>query len=208
MGRAAGDAGASTSATPPVGTVRPGGRAARVRAAVMRAVLEQLGQHGFNGISVDDVAAAAGVHRTTVYRRWPDRATLLRDALAEGLEPAVSVPDTGDIDADVVSLAREIAQVLSDPQTASATRAMASTVPPVDLLAVVEDYWARRLSVITARLDTAVADGQLPPGSDSARAVVRLAAPLFFQLLVERRPIDDSDAIAAARDALVLLRHG
>lgn len=193
--------------SPPVGTVRSGGRSAKVRAAIVTAVLDQLGRNGLAGITVDAVAAAAGVHRTTVYRRWPDRADLLRDALADGLETAVPVPDTGDIDTDLATLACDVTAVLSDPVGAAVLRAIAAAVPPDDLSSVLDDYWARRLSKVEARISSAVAQGQLPPDVDSSRAVQFLAAPLFFQLLIHRRLPDDKAAIAAARDALVLLRH-
>lgn len=191
----------------PVGTVRPGGRAAKVRAAVMNAVLDQLGRAGLAGVTADAVAAAAGVHRTTVYRRWPDRADLIRDALAEGLEAAVPVPFTGDVDADLTTLAREVTAILSGSLGAAAVRAMVSAVPPDDLAGVLDDYWLRRMSAVEARVEAAVAQGQLPADVDSARAVQALAAPLFFKLLVRRQDLDDDDAVAAARDALVLLRH-
>lgn len=49
---------------------RPGGRTARTRAQVHDAVVAQLMEHGYDELTVDAVAARAGVHRTTVYRRW------------------------------------------------------------------------------------------------------------------------------------------
>ncbi|MFE3903268.1 TetR/AcrR family transcriptional regulator, partial [Streptomyces sp. NPDC059153] len=51
---------------------RPGGRTARIRKQVLDAVLSELGEHGYDGLTTDTVAARAGVHRTTVYRRWGD----------------------------------------------------------------------------------------------------------------------------------------
>lgn len=49
---------------------RPGGRSARIRTQMLDAVRAELGEHGYDGLSMDAVAARAGVHRTTVYRRW------------------------------------------------------------------------------------------------------------------------------------------
>ncbi|WP_280305829.1 TetR/AcrR family transcriptional regulator [Nocardia neocaledoniensis] len=51
---------------------RPGGRTARNRALVLDAVLAELTEHGYDALTVDAVAARAGVHRATVYRRWRD----------------------------------------------------------------------------------------------------------------------------------------
>ncbi|MFC7589155.1 TetR/AcrR family transcriptional regulator [Nonomuraea antimicrobica] len=52
------------------GTVRPGGRTARVRAAVLEATQDELVERGFHELTMDQVAARAGVGKTTVYRRW------------------------------------------------------------------------------------------------------------------------------------------
>ena len=72
---------------------RVGGRSARVVADVLRVTLELIGEHGFAGLRVEDVAARAGVNKTTIYRRWPTRADLVVAALIE-----LATPPTGDRD--------------------------------------------------------------------------------------------------------------
>ena len=72
-----------SSPSPSVGTRRPGGRSARVRSAVLAATLEVLVETGYDGMTVDAVAARAGVHKTTVYRRWPTKAALVAAAAAD-----------------------------------------------------------------------------------------------------------------------------
>ena len=62
---------------------RVGGRSARVVADVLRTTLEIIGEHGFAGLRVEDVAARAGVNKTTIYRRWPTRGDLVIAALTE-----------------------------------------------------------------------------------------------------------------------------
>ncbi len=58
---------------------RPGGRSARVRAAVHRAVGELLADEPAEALTIPAIAARAGVHATTVYRRWGSVAQLLAD---------------------------------------------------------------------------------------------------------------------------------
>src|SRR4029450_6681196 len=58
------------------GSVRPGGRTARTRAAVFDAALEELADRGWDQVSVETIAARARVHKTTVYRRWGGKARL------------------------------------------------------------------------------------------------------------------------------------
>jgi len=94
--------------TPRVGEQRPGGRAARVRADVLQAAAELLTEVGYDNMSVEDVATRAGVHKTTVYRRWPTKAALTADAAALHSADAVPIPDTGTVVGDLKVLAREV----------------------------------------------------------------------------------------------------
>ena len=190
-----------------VGTLRPGGRAAKVRSAVLGAVLDQLAEVGLNSVTVEAVAARAGVHKTTVYRRWPNRTDLIRDALADRFDEALPIADTGNIDSDLTALARSVVAVLTSPLEAAITRAIATATPDEDLTGVQHNYWSRRLTAIEPRIRAAVDRGQLPTGTDPARLVQALAAPLFFRLLVARQPLDDTTAVQAARDALTLARR-
>ena len=60
---------------------RLGGRSARVREAVLNAAFAELGEKGYDNFSMEAVARRSGVHKTTVYRRWPTRDALVVDAL-------------------------------------------------------------------------------------------------------------------------------
>ena len=52
------------------GTIRPGGRTARVAESVFAAAIAELAERDFADISIESIAERAGVHKTTVYRRW------------------------------------------------------------------------------------------------------------------------------------------
>lgn len=91
---------------------RPGGRTARVRAQVLDAVRAELAEAGHEGLTVEGVAARAGVHRTTVYRRWRDVGGLLVDVIAAAGEMDWQPPDTGSLRGDLTALNREIQESL------------------------------------------------------------------------------------------------
>src|SRR3954451_5268102 len=103
---------APSHATPPPAEPaekgRPGGRTARVRAAVLAAVEAELAERGYDGLSIDGVAARSGVHRTTVYRRWRTVDGLLVDLLATAADDAWAPTDTGSLEGDLGELNREI----------------------------------------------------------------------------------------------------
>jgi len=79
---------------------RRGGRSARVVTDVLRTTVEIIGEHGFAGLRVDDVAARAGVNKTTIYRRWPTRGDLLIAALTSLSAQPVSA-ETGHLESDL-----------------------------------------------------------------------------------------------------------
>jgi AcrR family transcriptional regulator len=79
---------------------RVGGRSARVVSAVLRNTLEALGQQGYAGLRVDQIAERSGVNKTTIYRRWPTRAHLVIAALTDLATPPVAV-DTGYLEHDL-----------------------------------------------------------------------------------------------------------
>ncbi|GAB3997096.1 hypothetical protein GCM10029992_19010 [Glycomyces albus] len=100
---------------PEPGTVRPGGRTARVRSAVLRAAADALIERGFGHIDLADVARRAGVGKTTVYRRWGTVPGLVADLLAEMAETSQPRADTGSLRGDLVALAHLIRRTLDDP---------------------------------------------------------------------------------------------
>jgi AcrR family transcriptional regulator len=61
---------ATQGMTPMARRRRPGGRSARVRAAAIAATLAELAETGYSALSLENVARRAGVHKTTLYRRW------------------------------------------------------------------------------------------------------------------------------------------
>jgi AcrR family transcriptional regulator len=63
---------------------RPNGRSARIREQVHRAVLDLVGIHDIDQLSIPLVAERSNVHPATVYRRWGDMPTLLQDVVAAG----------------------------------------------------------------------------------------------------------------------------
>src|SRR5436190_6924748 len=68
--------------------------------AIIDATIDVLVRDGYDRLSMEGVAAAAGVGKTTVYRRWSSKAELVIDAMAT-LKPAIDTIDTGTLESDV-----------------------------------------------------------------------------------------------------------
>ena len=81
---------------------RTGGRSERVVRDVLRATIDELARSGYAALRVDDVAARAGVNKTTVYRRWPTKTDLVAAAIRASAGQHEPVPDTGSARRDLV----------------------------------------------------------------------------------------------------------
>jgi len=188
---------------------RPGvGRGAKVRAAVLAATLAELTQVGYADLSVEGVAQRAGVHKTTVYRRWPDRQTLVAEALTDSVARDVPVPDTGSLEGDLRTFARSLVGWLTSPpgEAIFATLIAASRVPEIAPIkrALFEDRFRRHEPLVTR----AIARGELPHGTDPAEVIKTVIAPIYLRLLITAEPINAATADAAAAVALAAARAG
>jgi AcrR family transcriptional regulator len=190
-------------------TTRPGGRTARTTTAVLAAAIEELSVRDYADISVESIAARAGVHKTTVYRRWGSKVEIIKQALIGAAGAHIQIPDTGSVDGDLLLLARAVQVVLSPPQGAAITTALiVGGLASTELAEVMRQFWAARVEAISAIVDRAVSRGELPAGTDVVALMRALAAPLYYQLLVARVPVTETDADLAAAATLAAAKAG
>jgi AcrR family transcriptional regulator len=77
-------------------------------AAILQATVDAFTEHGYGGVSIEGVAARAGVGKATIYRRYASKAELVVDAVRGGAQLDDHLPDTGDLRADLLSLMRPL----------------------------------------------------------------------------------------------------
>ncbi len=182
----------STDNMPRVGEQRPGGRAARVRTAVLHAAAELLTEVGYDTMSVEEVAARAGVHKTTVYRRWPTKAALTADAASLHSADAVPIPDTGNIVGDLKMLAREIVANIGTEGGARRARSITAASATSDELATaMHGFWAKRMALTTKIVERAIERGELSSSTDANLIIESVIGPLYVRLLLTGEPITE-----------------
>jgi AcrR family transcriptional regulator len=197
-----------TKTQPRVGEQRPGGRAARVRAAVLDAAAELLTDGGYDQLSVEDVAARAGVHKTTVYRRWPTKAGLIADAVSVHSEQNVPIPDTGTLLGDLQAFARAIvANIASEGGTRRSRSIVAAAATSDDLTAGMHSFWAERLDSSATIVERAIERGELAPEADANLIIETVIGPLWVRLLLTGEPISDDLADRVAELVTVGATH-
>jgi AcrR family transcriptional regulator len=182
-----------TETQPRVGEQRPGGRAARVRAAVLGATAELLIEVGYDRLSVDEVAHRAGVHKTTVYRRWPTKPELIADAVRVQSAESIPIPDTGTLLGDLRQLAEDVATNVATEGGARRTRTIIAAAASSDELATaVHSFWAHRLTLCAPIIERAIARDEIPDTVDANLIIEAVVGPIWLRLLVTGEPIDDN----------------
>src|SRR3954451_10457926 len=92
--------------------MRPGGRSERVRRAVLASTLNLMLEKGYSAMTIPDIARDAGVHPTTIYRRWGSKGMLAVDAIAGVSTEVAPAPDTGSLEGDLYEFISSIAGAL------------------------------------------------------------------------------------------------
>ena len=175
--------------SPPAKVRRTGGRSARVRETVLRATLDALLAGGADDLSVRDVAQQAGVHETSIYRRWGTRANLILDAVLGEVEAAVPVPDTGTLRGDLLALLSAIAAFITTPLGQLLLQLALRDDLPEDR-DVRDQFWAERFTTGQTVLQRARDRGELRPGVNAQLTTETLLGGLYVRLLLTREPID------------------
>ncbi|MGW2558623.1 TetR/AcrR family transcriptional regulator [Streptomyces sp. NPDC001514] len=161
-------------------------REERVTGAVLNAVVELVTEQGMQAVTMDAVAARAGVSKPAIYRRWPTKQDLIIAAAETRIGP-LSVPDLGDFRAElrVVLMARLEAYRLpgSDRLIAGMIGAAAEAGAPRSQYA---QYTERITSETRNILERGIARGDVRPDTDVRAAATLVAAPLLFRLIVEQ----------------------
>ncbi|MFF3859466.1 TetR/AcrR family transcriptional regulator [Streptomyces sp. NPDC002209] len=187
---------------------RTGGRSARVRAQVLAAVGEVLVASGYDALTVDAVAERAGVHRTTVYRRWRDVGGLLADVLDAAADDTWEPADTGSLEGDLTALNQEVYDALHPghpgPGGSLTTALIAASFRSAEAAGALTRFWEGRYARCAPVVARAVDRGEVPPGPDPRALLVAATAPLYQELLLLRAAPDPAlprRAACAARAA-------
>jgi len=170
---------------------RTGGRSARVRTAVLTVTVEVLFESGFDALSIREIAKRAGVHESSIYRRWGTKADLVSDALASRMGLEVPTPDTGSLREDLLALLRALAAFIGTPLGENVVRmALRRDLPDSD--AARDRFWTDRFTRGSVILDRAEVRGELRPGIDRFLTLETLVGPLYLRLLLTREPLNEA----------------
>lgn len=170
---------------------RPGGRTAQATERILEATVQLIGQHGAAAVSYDAVARKAGASRATLYRKWPDRVDLLRDALLRYAEAAVSVPDTGNLRSDLIAFVISIGKTLRDPLGRALVHASFARDEEDPTRQLGREVQRARIEAFRTRVDAAVRSGELPT-VDVHFLNLMLTGPVYAHVARQDAPLSQA----------------
>jgi len=170
------------------GLIRPGGRTEQVRKAIAATVLNLI-EAGHIDFELQEVARLSNVHRTTIHRRWPDRASLIAEALSEHTS-RIDVQFTGDWRADIRCMAFTLRDFLSDPVEIAMNTILAST-NNAEFRQMIASHWSGVLKFFQTPILQAQERGEIDARHDAEMLVSMMVAPIVSAIIFLKQTPDD-----------------
>ncbi|WP_040870509.1 TetR-like C-terminal domain-containing protein [Nocardia exalbida] len=121
-------------------------RGARLQKAVLDATLARIESAGIGDVRIADVATDAGVHETSIYRRWKSLPRLLLDALLSRVGEQIPLPDTGSLRGDLERFMTDLIRFAETPSGRALIRGTVIAESDPEVEAIRREFWLRRLS--------------------------------------------------------------
>src|SRR5215470_11062672 len=166
-------------------------RIERSRQVILRAALGELGEAGYGAFTIESVAARAGVAKSTIYRHWPDKTSLIADAFEAAHEHAVPSVEGLTTRESLQRLLCHVAEVVVDSVFSSCIPALIEGAERDPRLREFRDrYSALRRQSLTGLITRGLADGEFRAAVDPELAAQALLGPIFYRRLMTSDPFD------------------
>jgi AcrR family transcriptional regulator len=153
--------------------------------AILRAAAELLAERGLRQMTIEDVAARAGVGKSTIYRRWPSKGSLALEAFLNDFLSTQPAVNTGSLEGD---LRQALSAWVATVDGTATGRSLASLIAEVQLDPEMGFAWRENfLEVVRAQhrqiVVHAIARGEIPRGTDANLVIDMLFGPAYHRLM-------------------------
>jgi AcrR family transcriptional regulator len=170
--------------------------------AILDAALRLVSQPGAT-VTIDAIAAEAGVGKQTIYRWWPSKGAVVADALARYALAVVPDRDTGDVRADLTAFLIDSFKGLADENyTARLRQIVAGAQTDEHVAEILASFTAVRRAALRAILERGRDQGALTPGADLDMLTDMAYGVLYYRLLVQHAPLDEQAARSLAAELI------
>ena len=173
-------------------------RSERSHQAIIAATNELLNERGFVDLTIDEVALRAKVSKTTIYRRWPTKGTLVFEAFSDQFLALQPIPSAGSLHEDLLAALRRFIKVIKGTVMG---RTLAGLVAEVQRDPELAEVWRDRF-VVRVRthhrvmIDRAIERGELSDDVDAEVVLDLLYGAAYHRLLQSHLPLSDGFAQA------------
>jgi TetR/AcrR family transcriptional regulator, regulator of autoinduction and epiphytic fitness len=171
-------------------------RVERSRRVILEAVLDELGTVGYGALTIEAVAARAGVGKATIYRHWSGKLALVEDAFRT-IKASVVVPEQGTLRDRVIAVLEQVACLVQESTYSACMPALIDAAErDPNVRAFHARFSAERRAVLVGMLRDAVESGELPPTTDAELLADALVGPILLRRLMLAESVDPAIAPA------------
>jgi AcrR family transcriptional regulator len=160
--------------------------------AILDATVALFAERGYDGLTIEAVADHAGVAKSTIYRRYTDKADLLLAAVECSTDGDGASPDTGSLVEDLFVIAQHLRRVLT---TTDAGKTLPATIAAMArhpaLAEAHQAFLSRRRQAALTAVERGIARGDVARHTDPDLLVDMVAGPIFYLAFVCRTEVDD-----------------
>ncbi len=167
-------------------------RVERSRRVILSAALDVLAEQGYGGLTIEAVAARAGVGKSTVYRHWSGKLGLVEDAI-RSLKSAVASPTTGSVRERLTELLQQIARAMDDSAWSNCLPAIIEAAGrDPEVMSIHRRLASERRQYLVDLLAEGAATGEVPAGIDLGLLAECLVGPIILRRLMLYERFDDA----------------
>jgi AcrR family transcriptional regulator len=180
------------------------GRSERARVAVLQAADNLLVERGFNAVTIERIAARAGVAKQTIYRWWSSKTEILLDAFIDDAREELTPPDSGDLETDLRRYLRTFATFLTSSDAGAVFRALTGQAQHDPQVAerLRTDFLVNQRERERLSFQRALARGVPVPETELDLILDQLVGPIYYRVLVTGEPITDELIDSLVRQCL------
>ena len=177
-------------------------RVERSRTVILSAALDLLGEVGYGGLTIEAVAARAGVGKSTIYRHWTGKLDLVEDAIRT-MKAVLALPAGGSVRERLVDLLTQVARAMADSTWSSCLPAIIDAAErDPEVLAIQRRLAWERRQLFVDLLAEGVAIGEVPPHLDLGLVAECLVGPIIVRRLLLHEPFDPTAVPALVAQVL------
>jgi AcrR family transcriptional regulator len=161
-------------------------------------------EQGIDAVTHERVAARAGVSKTTLYKWWPTAGAMAAEAYFLRSESDLTMPDTGDLEADLVTQVHGFIRLVTAPGPGRAVRGILAAAQTDESVRVafLERYVRPRRQVAVDAFTRAQQRGQMRKDVDFIALIDQIWGACYYRLLVEPETVTPELGETLVRQAL------